>query len=42
MEFKVSTQVKSQEKVDEHSVAYKLGLSLAESVCNLRSYLKFV
>ena len=42
MEFKVSAQVKSQDRLDEHSIAYKLGLALTESVCNLKSYLKLV
>jgi hypothetical protein len=40
LEFKVFTQVKSDEKLDKESVAFQLGLSLTESVCNLRTYLK--
>ena len=40
LEFKVSTQVKSDEKIDQSSIAYQLGLALTESVCNLRTYLK--
>lgn len=40
LEFKVCTQVKSDNKLEEKSMAYQLGLSLTESVCNLRTYLK--
>lgn len=40
LEFKVCTQVKSDHKLEEKSVAYQLGLSLTESVCNLKTYLK--
>lgn len=42
LEFKVFTQVKSDIKLEEKSIAYQLGLSLTESVCNLRTYLKLV
>jgi hypothetical protein len=40
MDFKICTQLHCQDKIDEKRVAYQLGLSLTESLCNLRTYLK--
>jgi hypothetical protein len=40
MEFKVSCQVKSSDKIDEQSIAGQLILAFTESICNLRTYLK--